>query len=133
MLAGGFGPAEDNRLEATVVQNHITGAAHYGLRILGGVGMGGYAAHNNRVYAVLSGNRIDNTGGVPLLLQGGTAEGHEDATGNAVMVQMGDNVLTTAAPQPALVLNDGLPHNTVQVEGTVPEHERIHHPMPYEA
>lgn len=133
LLAGGFGPAEDNWLEATVVQNHITGASRYGVRILGGIGMGGYAAHNNRVSAVLSGNHIANAGGVPLLFQGGASEGQEDATGNAVMVQMGDNVLTTAAPQPALVLNDGLPKNTVQVAGTVPEHERICHAMPYEA
>jgi hypothetical protein len=133
MLYGGFGPSVDNTLEAAILQNHITGAARYGLRIIGGVGMGGYGAHRNRVRAVISRNCIEKAGEVPIFLQGGAAEGQESVTGNAVIAQMLDNDLRTPAGKPALLLNDGLPDNTVQLEDPIAHHERVQHVLPYEA
>ncbi len=114
MLYSGFGPAVDNMLDAAILQNHITGAARYGIRIIGGVGMGGYGAHRNRARAVISRNCIEKAGEVPIFLQGGAAEGQEAVTGNTVIAQVLDNDLQTLAGKPALLLNDGLPDNTVQ-------------------
>ncbi|MCZ6875307.1 MAG: right-handed parallel beta-helix repeat-containing protein [bacterium] len=133
MLYGGFGPAADNVLDAAILQNHITGAARYGLRIIGGVGMGGYGAHRNRVQAVLSRNCIENAGEVPIFLQGGATEGQEEVTGNAVVAQVIDNDLPTAAGKPSLLLNDGLADNTAQLEEPTADHERVQHVLPYEA
>ncbi len=135
MLYGGFGPAEDNLLDATLLHNHITGASRYGLRIIGGVGMDGYGAHRNCVQAVISRNRIESTGEVPIFLQGGATAGagDEDVTGNAVVAQVIDNEFQTETGKPALLLNDGLPDNTVQVEAPIPDHERVYHALPYEA
>ncbi|MEE9147642.1 MAG: DUF1565 domain-containing protein [Candidatus Tectomicrobia bacterium] len=133
MLYGGFGPAEDNRLDATIMGNHITGACRYGLRIIGGVGMGGYAVRRNCVRAVISRNRIENVAQMPIMLQGGAAEGQEESIGNTVLAQVLENELSTMAGTPPLLLNDGLPDNAVHVEEPIPSHERRHQVLPYEA
>lgn len=132
MLFGGFGPAEDNLLDATVMGNEITGASRYALRLIGGVGTGGYGAHRNRVRAIVHRNHIDTTGEASILFQGGVAEGQEDVTGNAVIVQMRDNELPAQATSPRLILNDGAPDNMVHVEEPVPPHDRVPTPIPYE-
>lgn len=133
MLYGGFGPAEDNVLDAAILHNHITGAGRYGLRLIGGVGMGGYGAHRNRVQAVISRNCIENASEVPVFLQGGAAEGQETVTGNAVVAQVVANDLPTTAGKPAILINDGLADNTAQLEEPIANHERVQHVLPYEA
>jgi hypothetical protein len=131
-LFGGFGPAEENLLDATLTGNRITGASRYGLRVIGGVGMGGYAARHNRVRALLSRNRVEGVGEISMLLQGGAAEAQEDVTANIVLAQMTQNALPHLAGKESLVLNDGLPENVVHVEEPVPAHERRHEVWPYE-
>ncbi len=130
MLFGGFGPAEHNVLDATVIGNTITGAARYGLRIIGGVGSGGYAAHHNRVQAVVHRNRIEGSGEREIFLQGGAADGEAEVTGNAVLAHFVDNAL----PAPtSILLNDGLPTNSTHIEDPMPPHERASKPIAYEA
>ncbi len=133
MLFGGFGPAEQNVLEATVIGNVITGAARYGLRMIGGVGSSGYAAHQNRVQAVVHRNRIEGAGTCAVFLQGGAADGQADVTGNAVLAHMVNNELPAASPASSILLNDGLPDNAVHVEAPMPPHERVSEPIAYEA
>jgi hypothetical protein len=133
MLFGGFGPAEHNVLDAAVIGNVITGAARYGLRMIGGVGFDGYGAHHNRVQAVVHRNRIEGAGTCAIFLQGGTADASADVQGNAVLAHMLDNDLPAANTAAAIRLNDGLPNNTVYVNAPIPPHERIVEPLAYEA
>src|SRR5882757_2543663 len=75
VLFGGFGPAEDNGLDGTVIGNRITSTPRHAIRVIGGVGFGGYAAQRNRVRVTMSRNHIAETGEVPIFLQGGISEG----------------------------------------------------------
>ncbi len=131
-LFGGFGPAEHNVLEATVIGNIITGAARYGLRMIGGVGFDDYAARYNRVQAVVHRNRIEDAGTCAMFLQGGTTDAPADVTGNAVFAHIVDNDLSPADAASSIRLNDGLPGNTVHVETPTPPHKRIDAPVAYE-
>ena len=91
VLFGGFGPAEDNRLDAILVGNRISGGS---LTITGGVAMGGFAAHQNQVRTIIKNNQITSMDDHPIILRGGTAEGGETATGNTVIAQIVDNELS---------------------------------------
>jgi hypothetical protein len=133
VLFGGFGPAEDNVLDGTVVGNRITGTSRHAIRVIGGVGFGGYAALRNRVRVTMSRNRIAEAGEVPVFLQGGIAEGQETVTENAVMAQLLANDLPAAAGKPSVLRNDGLSGNTVYLDNPVPPYETIYHPLPYQA
>jgi hypothetical protein len=97
------------------------------------VGFGGYGAYRNRVQAVISRNHIADVRHTPMLCQGGNAESQEEATGNAVFVQLRDNTVPTRAAQPSLLLNDGLPGNTVLLAEPAPSHARVTEVIPYEA
>jgi Right handed beta helix region len=133
VLFGGFGPAEDNVLDATVLGNRITGTPRHAVRVIGGVGFGGYAAQHNRVRGTMSRNHITEASEVPVFLQGGTAEGQETATDNTVVAQLLANDLPTVPGKSSVLLNDGLPGNTVYLENPVPPYETINHPLPYQA
>jgi hypothetical protein len=63
------------------------GTPRHTIRVIGGVGFGGYAAQRKRVRVTLSCTRIAEAGEVPILLQGGISEGQETVTDNAVMAQ----------------------------------------------
>jgi hypothetical protein len=132
-LFGGFGPAEDNLLTSTIVGNRLTGIQGHALRLVGGVGFGGYGAYRNRVQAIISRNYIGDVSHTPLLLQGGNAEGQEEATGNAVFAQLHDNTWPTTATPPVLLVNDGLSGNTVLLADPSPPHVRVTEVIPYQA
>lgn len=133
VLFGGFGPAEDNVLDGTVLGNRITGTSRHAVRVIGGVGFGGYAAQRNRVRVTISHNRIAEAGDVPIFLQGGISEGQETATDNAVIAQMLANDLPVVLGKPSLLLNEGLPGNTVHLEDPIPPYETVSHPLSYQA
>ena len=133
VLFGGFGPAEDNLLDGTVLGNRITGTSRHAIRVIGGVGFGGYAAQRNHVRVTLSHNRIAETGEVPLFLQGGIAEGQETVTDNTVVAQLLANDLPAVSGKPSVLLNDGLAGNAVYVEDPAPAHSRTSDPLPYQA
>jgi hypothetical protein len=132
-LFGGFGPAEDNLLTGTIVGNRLTGIQGHALRLIGGVGFGGYGAYRNRVQAIISQNHMADVSHTPVFLQGGNAEGQEEATGNAVFAQLRDNTWPTIAAQPPLLLNDGLPGNTVSLADPTPAYARVADVVPYQA
>jgi hypothetical protein len=132
-LFGGFGPAEDNLLTGTIIGNRLTGIQGHALRLIGGVGFGGYGAYRNRVQAIIGHNHIEGASHTPVFLQGGTAEGQEEATGNAVFAQLRDNTWPTIAAQPPLLVNDGLPGNTVLLADPAPAHARVADVIPYQA
>jgi hypothetical protein len=132
-LFGGFGPAEDNLLTSTIVGNRLTGIQGHALRLIGGIGFGGYGAYRNRVQAIISRNHVEDVRHTPMFLQGGSAEGQEEATGNAVFAQLRDNTWPTSAAPPPLLLNDGLPGNTVVLADPAPAHARVADVMPYQA
>jgi hypothetical protein len=132
-LFGGFGPAEDNLLTGTIVGNRLTGIQGHALRLIGGVGFGGYGAYRNRVQAIISRNHMEDVRHTPMFLQGGSAEGQEEATGNAVFAQLRDNTWPTTAAPPPLLLNDGLPGNTVWLADPAPAHARAADVIPYQA
>jgi hypothetical protein len=131
MLCGGFGPAEDNCLDATIAHNHFTGPARHALSLIGGVGFGGYDAHRNRITAVISHNRIEDVQEEPIFLQGGVGEEDEEVTGNAVLAQVGPQEVTQQAEQPLVLLNDGVPGNTAILEEPQPAHRRVSDVIPY--
>jgi hypothetical protein len=97
------------------------------------VGFGGYGAYRNRVQAIISNNHMDDVSHTPAFLQGGNAERQEEATGNAVFAQLRDNTWPTMAAQPPLLLNDGLPGNTVLLVDPTPPHARVADVIPYQA
>jgi hypothetical protein len=132
-LFGGFGPAEDNLLTGTIVGNRLTGIQGHALRLIGGVGFGGYGAYRNRVQALISHNRMEDVSHAPVFLQGGSAEGQEEATGNAVFAQLRDNVFPAMATKPPLLMNDGLPGNTVLLTDPAPAHASVTDVIPYQA
>jgi hypothetical protein len=131
MLYGGFGPAEENWLDATVVHNHFTGPARHALSLFGGVGFGGYEARRNRVTAVISHNRIADVEEEPIFLQGGVGEGDEEVPGNTVLAQVGAHELTPQADRPLVLLNDGTPGNRVTLEEPQPAYRRVSEIIPY--
>jgi len=133
VLFGGFGPAEDNLLDGTVLGNRITGTSRHAIRVIGGVGFGGYAAQRNHVRVTLSHNRIAETGEVPLFLQGGIAEGQETVTDNTGVAQLLANDLPAVSGKPSVLLNDRLAGNAVYVEAPAPAHTRTSDPLPYQA
>jgi Protein of unknown function (DUF1565) len=124
-LFGGFGPAEGNQLDATIVGNLITGMKGHAVRVIGGVGFRGHAAHGNRVRALISCNRVEDVGGIPIFIQGGVAEAQEEATENVVLAQVHGNELPTVASKPSVVINDGLLGNAVHLEEPAQAHDRV--------
>jgi len=99
---------------------------------IGGVGFGGYAALRNSVRAIIGCNSIEATDEVPLFVQGGTAEGQEVVTGNTVLAQVLANDLLSREGKPLLLLDEGLPGNTVQFEEPTPLYIRATQPIPYQ-
>jgi hypothetical protein len=131
-LFGGFGPAEGNQLDATLVGNLVSGMKGHAVRVIGGVGYGGYAAHDNRVRALISRNRVEDVGGIPILIQGAVAEGQEEATDNEVLAQVHGNELPMVAGKSSIVINDGLLGNAVHLEEPTQAHVRIGGVMPFQ-
>ena len=132
-LFGGFGPAEDNLLECTIIGNHITNTATHAMRVIGGVGFGGYVALRNRVQAVIGHNHVERVGAVPILLQGGAAEAQEVVTDNTVLAHLMENTLPAWEEGAAVRLNDGLPGNAVHLAEPSQTCERIQEVAPYQA
>jgi parallel beta helix pectate lyase-like protein len=124
-LFGGFGPAEGNQLDATVVGNLIGGMKGHAVRVIGGIGYHRHAAHENRVRALISRNRVEEVGGTPIFIQGGVSEAHEEATGNEVLARVHDNELPTVSGKPSIMVNDGLLGNAVHLEEPFQAHERV--------
>ena len=129
-LFGGFGPAEGNRLDATIVGNLITTIRGHALRVVGGIGYDGFAAHGNHVRALIGRNRIEGAGGTPILIQGGVAEAQEEVTDNEVLAHVVGNELPTIPGKPSVVINDGLLGNLVRLEEPAQAHERVGGVMP---
>jgi hypothetical protein len=129
-LFGGFGPAEGNRLDATVVGNVISAMRGHAVRAIGGIGYRGYGAHDNRVRALIGHNRVEDSGSVPIFIQGGVAEGQEETVANEVLAHIHANELPMAPGKPAVLINDGLLGNTVSLEGSTQPHERLGGVMP---
>jgi Right handed beta helix region len=130
-LFGGYGPAEGNQLDATVIGNLISGVKGHAVRIIGGVGYRGHAVYANRVRALISRNRVENAAGIPIFIQGGVAEAQEEATDNEVLAQVHDNTLPTVAGKPSIVINDGLLGNVVHLEEPAQAHKRVGGVMPF--
>jgi hypothetical protein len=130
-LFGGFGPAEGNRLDATIVGNLISAMQGHAVRVIGGIGYHGYGAHDNRVRALISRNRIEDVEGIPILIQAGVAEAQEEATGNEVLAQVIGNKLPTVQGKPSVVINDGLLGNMVHLKEPAQAYERIGGVMPF--
>jgi hypothetical protein len=130
-LFGGFGPAEGNRLDATIVGNLITTIQGHALRVVGGIGYHGFGAHDHRVRALISRNRIEDAGGIPIFIQGGVAEAQEEATDNEVLAHVTGNELPAIPGKPSVVINDGLLGNLVRLEEPAQAHERIGGVIPF--
>jgi len=130
-LFGGFGPAEGNRLDATIVGNLISAMQGHAVRVIGGIGYHGYGAHDNHVRALISRNRVEDVGGIPIFIQGGVAEAQEEATDNEVLAQVMGNTLPTVQGKPSVVINDGLLGNVVHLEDPAQAYERIGGVMPF--
>ena len=130
-LYGGFGPATDNLLDATLVGNLITGTKSHGVRIIGGVGFGGHAAHRNRVRALIGRNRMEDIGETPIFVQGGAAEGQEDVQDNEVLLHTVENELHALPGKASILINDGLAGNAVHLEDPAQPHERVGGVIPY--
>jgi hypothetical protein len=130
-LFGGFGPAEDNLLDSTIIGNRLTGIQGHALRLIGGVGFDGYSASRNRVQALVSRNHLEDVHYPPILLQGGIVTAREEAIGNAVFAHIRDNTLPLDAGKPPVLLNDGLPGNTVHLADPAPPHDRVFEIIPY--
>ncbi len=124
-LFGGFGPAEGNQLDATVVGNLIAGIKGHAVRVIGGIGYHGYAAHDNRVRALISRNRVEDAGGIPIFIQGGVCEAQEEATGNEVLAQVHGNDLAAEGGKPSVVINDGLLGNAVHLDEFAQSFQRV--------
>jgi hypothetical protein len=132
-LFGGFGPAQGNVLDASLLGNVITGVTRHAIRAVGGVGYRGHAAHHNRVRVLVHGNRIEAGGEIPVFLQGGGAESHEEATENVVLASLTANRLPDVPGRPSIVVNDGLLGNSVQVAEPAQAYERRGGAMVYYA
>jgi hypothetical protein len=130
-LFGGFGPAEGNRLDATIVGNRITAMKGHALRVIAGIGYHGFAAHDNRVRALISHNRVEDAGGIPIFIQGGVAEAQEETTDNEVLAHVMGNELLTIPGKATVVINDGLLGNVVHLEEPAQAHERVGGVMPF--
>jgi hypothetical protein len=131
-LFGAFGPAEANRLDATIVGNLISGVQGHAVRVVGGIGYHGHAASENRVRAIISRNLVEDTAGIPIFIQGGVSEGQEEATGNQVLAQVNDNMLPHLPGKPAIVINDGLLGNQVQLDERAQDYERVGGVIPFQ-
>jgi Protein of unknown function (DUF1565) len=130
-LFGGFGPAEGNQLDATIVGNVISAMQGHAVRAIGGIGYRGYGAHDNRVRALIGHNRVEDSGSVPIFIQGGVAEGQEETMDNEVLAHISANELPMAPGKPSVVINDGLLGNTVSLEDSTQPHERLGGVMPF--
>jgi hypothetical protein len=130
-LFGGFGPAEGNQLDATIVGNLISAIQRHAVRVIGGIGYHGYGAHDNRVRALISRNRVEDIEGIPIFIQGGVAEAQEEATDNEVLAQVMENTLPTVHGKPSVVINDGLLGNVVHLEDSTQTYERLGGVMPF--
>jgi hypothetical protein len=133
VLYGGFGPAQGNVLDATVLGNIITGMKYRAIRVIGGIGYGGYAAHNNQVRVLVHGNRIEDTRDIPVFIQGGSAAAQEEATGNAVLAGVTANLFPDVSGTPSIIVNDGLEGNAVHLAEPAQAHERRVGAVAYEA
>jgi Protein of unknown function (DUF1565) len=131
-LFGGFGPAEGNQLDATIVRNLITDMTGHAVRVIGGIGYRGRAAHGNRVRALISHNRIEAAGGIPIFLQGGVSEAQEEATDNEVLAQLHGNELPLVTGKSAIVINDGLLGNAVHLDEPAQTYQRVGGVMPFQ-
>jgi hypothetical protein len=130
-LFGGFGPAEGNRLDATLIGNLITATKGHALRVVGGIGYHGFGAHDNRIRALISRNRVEDAGDIPIFIQGGVAQAQEEATDNEVLAHVTGNELPAIPGKPSVVINDGLLGNLVRLEEPAQAHERIGGVIPF--
>jgi Protein of unknown function (DUF1565) len=130
-LFGGFGPAEGNRLDATLVGNLLSGIKGHAVRVIGGVGYHGHSARDNRVRALINRNRVEDAGGIPIFIQGGVAEAQEEATDNEVLAQVHGNELPMVAGKSSIVINDGLLGNAVYLGEPAQAYERAGGVMPF--
>jgi len=124
-LFGGFGPAEDNQLDATLLGNLFTGMKGHAVRVIGGIGFQGCEAHDNRVRVLIGQNRVEDAGGIPIFIQGGICEAQEEATGNEVLAQVWGNELPTTVGKSPIVANDGLLGNVVQLAEGAQPYQRV--------
>jgi hypothetical protein len=132
-LFGGFGPAEGNRLEATLVGNLFTDMQRHAVRVIAGVGFHGYGAHNNHIRSLISRNRAEDVEGVPIFLQGGSCEGQEEASGNEVFASVHGNELPAVSGRPTVVINDGLLGNAVHLGEAAQPYARVGGVIPFRA
>lgn len=131
LLVGGFAPALESCLRATLLHNVIRETKRHAIRCIGGVGIGGYAAQGNQVQVSIAHNTISDTGAAPIFLQGGNAEGQEEVTNNTVLAQLLGNRIE--APEGACVVNDGRSGNGVMLAEPAPVHKRVTECLPYQA
>ena len=130
-LLGGSGPAAGNRLDATIVGNLISGVQGHAVRVIGGIGYHGYAAHDNHVRALISRNHVEDAGNIPIFIQGGVAEAQEEATDNEVLARVSANELPTTPGRASVVINDGLLGNVVHLKEPAQAHQRVGGVVPF--
>ncbi len=132
-LWGGFGPSDDNCLDAVVLRNVISGSKGHAIRLISGFGHPVHEAHGNLVRAVIARNTVEGGGtAVPILAQGATYEGKEGrASANQIILEMAENTLPERGDQKPLTLNDGPQGNSATLKGPGQPHARIEGLIPF--
>lgn len=129
---GAFSPAEDSAVQCNIIGNTIRNAQQYGIRVIGGVGMDGWACNTGIVHTVIANNRLDTASikATPIFVQGGVAQNHETVLENVVYTQIVNNQVSNADD---IIVNDGLETNSVSIVEGSQDLRRVHGVVPYRA
>jgi hypothetical protein len=127
---GAFSPSLGARLACNLIGNHISHTKRYGIRVVSGVGVDGFGVEDSKIEAVIVANTLDEVtiGKIPLLIQGASIMDREVAKANTVSAHFFDNVVSASR----IIINDGVPTNSVQIAGGSQAFTRVDDVMTYE-
>ncbi len=132
-LVGAFSPSENSYAHYNVIGNEISNTKRFGIRAIGGLGMDEWPVKDTCCKTIIANNRISDTGKDSIFVQGGFNSGNKEGDNyiinNSVFLHLVGNILDSTGK---IIVNDGLPTNSVNVHVDSQSYEKKSGMVPYD-